>query len=187
MFEREALPESGRAKRSSSVFIDRRGGAKRGRLLRFWDFEAKQKNRCFQIACLSYLLKLWLQWPSRFVAPEAMATQARIINGEWCENFWSEKRWRAGDRTCSRGTAAADVQIVLDANEAWTDWISELFNQLLSLISRWSSNLCRNNMMRHWHTSITPIPLCADESCHTTSQLSSFVRQVWWSAIGKTR
>ncbi len=84
--------------------------------------------------------------------------------------------------------AAEGVQIQPDANEAWTGLnLWRAFNQL----AEFDIAMIEQPLPQQHDASLAhikhPIPLCADESCHTTSQPSSLVGSMKWSTSSQIK
>ncbi len=80
------------------------------------------------------------------------------------------------ERVAAVRQAAPDCKIILDANEAWCDLdLAALFEQLLPFkIAMIEQPLPAGKDARLAEIE-HPIPLCADESCHTRKELSKLV------------
>ncbi|WP_335926438.1 N-acetyl-D-Glu racemase DgcA [Vibrio parahaemolyticus] len=105
--------------------------------------------------------------------PQAMAKQAQAYLSQGAKLL---KVKLDGENVIERVAAVRDAaphaQIVLDANEAWQNLdLATVFDQLepfnISMIEQPLPQDCDDVLASIPH----PIPLCADESCHTREQL----------------
>ncbi|MEZ8383429.1 N-acetyl-D-Glu racemase DgcA [Vibrio splendidus] len=154
------------------------GGAARNAVdCALWEIEAKQHDQVFPNSLFELPNQIVTAMTVSIGTPEAMATQARdyVANGAKLLKVKLDGE-QVVERVRAVREAAADVQIVLDANEAWTGLnLEELFNQLTEFdIAMIEQPLPQQHDASLAHIN-HPIPLCADESCHTTSQLSSLL------------
>ncbi|MFA0306499.1 N-acetyl-D-Glu racemase DgcA [Vibrio splendidus] len=155
------------------------GGAARNAVdCALWELEAKQHDQVFPNSLFELPNQIVTAMTVSIGTPEAMATQARdyVVNGAKLLKVKLDGEQVVERVRAVRREAAADVQIVLDANEAWTGLnLEELFNQLTEFdIAMIEQPLPQQHDASLAHIN-HPIPLCADESCHTTSQLSSLL------------
>ncbi|MEZ9254293.1 N-acetyl-D-Glu racemase DgcA [Vibrio cyclitrophicus] len=154
------------------------GGAARNAVdCALWELEAKQHNQLFPNSLFELPTQIVTAMTVSIGTPEAMATQTRdyVANGVKLLKVKLDGE-QVVERVRAVREAAPDVQIVLDANEAWTGLnLEELLNQL----TEFDIAMIEQPLPQQQDASLAhiehPILLCADESCHTTSQLSSLL------------
>ncbi|MGF1736621.1 N-acetyl-D-Glu racemase DgcA [Photobacterium satsumensis] len=106
--------------------------------------------------------------------PDAMAQQARDLCNQGAKLLKVKlDAQEIVERVAAVRAAAPQCEIILDANEAWeTQPLSELFSALASYNIRMIEQPVpagKDSLLRGIPH---PIPLCADESCHTSDDLT---------------
>lgn len=146
-----------------------------------WRLEQQQKGIDFPIQSFDIKANIITAMTVSIDTPEIMADQAR----EYCElgakllkvKLDSEQiieRVKA-IRAAIQGIAP-DTKIILDANEAWGELdLKVIFSQLaelnIAMIEQPVAKGEDNKLLGIPH----PVPLCADESCHTSQDLALLV------------
>ncbi|NNG04545.1 MAG: L-Ala-D/L-Glu epimerase [Inquilinus sp.] len=137
-----------------------------------WDLEAKRSGRpVWQLAGLDQPGPVTTVYTISLDTPEEMAASARA---EAWRPLLKLKLTGAGDleRVRAIRAAAPDSQLVVDANEAWR--VGEL-EELALTLARLGVEMIEQPLPageddalfgQNW-----PVPLCADESCHTAESL----------------
>ena len=137
-----------------------------------WDLEAKQAGkRAWALAGLSAPRPALTCYTLSLAAPEAMAAAARAVPNL---KLLKLKLGGAGDpeRMAAIRAARPDARLVADANEAWT---AEMLAPFLDAAARSGLELIEqplpegaDEMLAHVPH---PVPICADESAHTSADL----------------
>ena len=149
-------------------------GARNAADCALWDLEAKRSGRpAWALAGMSSVAPIITDFTLSLDTPEAMALAAQAAG-----NFTMLKLKLAGDGDIDRVSAVRaarpDVELIVDANQAWTErqlreFTPELAELGVKLIEQ-PLPAGRDEALAGFES---PIPLCADESCQTTASLPS--------------
>lgn len=152
------------------------GGARNAVDCALWDLEAKRAGRrAWGLAGMEAVSRIVTDYTLSLDTPEAMAQAALAA-----ENYSILKLKLAGDgdleRVAAVRAARPDVEIIVDANQAWSE------NQLREFAPRlvlFGVKLIEQPLPVHQDDVLaeftSPIPLCADESCQTRLSLPSVI------------
>jgi len=139
-----------------------------------WDLEAKRTGRrAAEIAGLAPLKPVLTCYTLSLDTPEAMATAARAVPHL---PLLKLKLGRPGDAERMRAVrdARPDARLVADANEGWQS--SDLAH-LLSVAAETGFELIEQPLPADDDAELArvhrPVPVCADESAHTTDDLAA--------------
>jgi L-Ala-D/L-Glu epimerase len=142
-----------------------------------WDLEAKRSGKpAWQLAGLAPPVPVVTDFTISLDTPAAMHDQA-LAYSDW--PVLKLKLGGAGDdvaRVQAVRTAAPRTRFTVDANEAWTlQQLSDNAPRLAALgveLIEQPLPAGRDALLAGYRS---PIPLCADESCHTVASLDSLV------------
>ena len=140
----------------------------------FWDLEAKLRGvTVWQLAGLGVPAPLVTAYTLSLDTPENMAKVA-------AENAYRPliklKLTGEGDiaRVSAVRAAAPDVRIIVDANEGWSMEMVEPFSKELALLG---VEMIEQPIPAGQDAALAdcahPVPICADESCHTSADLDA--------------
>jgi L-alanine-DL-glutamate epimerase-like enolase superfamily enzyme len=139
-----------------------------------WDLEAKAAGkRAWQLANISIAPEMETTFTISLDTPEAMATAAKAV-----ANLPILKLKLSGDeadvaRVEAVREAASGARLLVDANESWT---AGHYRQVVPSLTELGIELIEQPFPADsddvLETLDHPIPICADESCHTTADLS---------------
>jgi len=140
----------------------------------FWDLEAKLRGTTvWQLAGLDVPASLVTAYTLSLDTPENMAKVA-------AENAYRPliklKLTGEGDiaRVSAVRAAAPDVRIIVDANEGWSMEMVEPFSKELALLG---VEMIEQPIPAGQDAALAdcahPVPICADESCHTSADLDA--------------
>jgi L-alanine-DL-glutamate epimerase-like enolase superfamily enzyme len=138
-----------------------------------WDLEAKRTDTpVWRLAGLAEptpvitAFSIGLDTPERMAAAAADAARHPLLKLE----LGGEGDL---DRVAAVRAAAPDARLIVDAREAWPE--SELAERLSSL-ARQGVELVEQPLPADWDVALGevphPIPVCADESCHTSADVA---------------
>lgn len=141
-----------------------------------WDLEAKQSGRpVWQLAGLGAPQPLVTAYTLSLAAPESMGAVARA-NRE--RPLLKVKLGGADDmaRVAAVRRSAPRARLVVDANEAWTP---DLLPEYLPAMARLDVALVEQPLPAGRDDALAgitrPVPVCADESCHTSGDVAALV------------
>jgi len=139
-----------------------------------WDLEAKiSGKRAWDLVNISIASEVETTFTISLDTPEAMATAAKAV-----PNLPILKLKLGGDegdlgRVKAVREAAPKARLLVDANESWTP---DHYQRVVPFLAEFGIELIEqpfpsdaDNILE---TLDHPIPVCADESCHTTADLS---------------
>lgn len=145
----------------------------------FWDLEAKvSRKRVWELASISMLPEVTTSFTISLDAPDAMATIARAN-----ANALILKLKLGGDnldvpRIEAVKEAAPAARLLIDANESWSP---SHYRDVIPALHRLGVELIEQpfpaNADDILETLDHPIPVCADESCHTSADLPCLTRR----------
>lgn len=143
-----------------------------------WDFEAKRtQKRAWQLAAFGEPQPVLTAYTVSLGAPAEMAAAAKCVPDL---KLLKLKLGGAGDpdRIMAVRAARPDARLIADANEAWTPDMLEPFLKAaamagLELIEQPLSASADHALADISH----PVPICADESAHTSVDLSTLKRR----------
>jgi len=149
------------------------GGAARNAVdCALWDLEAKQKERrAWDIAGMPWPAAVTTAYTISLGTPEEMAA-AVVAAGR--RPLLKLKLGGAGDHERVRAVRAAAplVRIIVDANEAWTP---EIYSTTVPMLQPLGVELIEQPFPAAKDEPLLrlprPIPICADESCHTREDM----------------
>jgi L-Ala-D/L-Glu epimerase len=138
-----------------------------------WDLEAKiSGKRAWELANVSIAPEVETTFTISLDTPEAMAAAARAV-----ANLPLLKLKLGGDdadiaRVKAVRAEAPKARLLIDANESWTP---DHYRRVVPLLAEFSIELIEQPFHADTddvlETLDHPIPICADESCHTTADL----------------
>ena len=138
-----------------------------------WDLEAKiSGKRAWELANISIAPEVETTFTMSLDTPEAMAMAAKAV-----ANLPILKLKLGGDeadlmRVKAVREAAAKARLLVDANESWTP---DHYRRVVPLMTEFGIELIEQPFPADaddvLQTLDHPIPVCADESCHTTADL----------------
>jgi len=154
------------------------GGARNALDCALWDLEAKQANsRVWDLIGLMPRPLRTAYTLSFEPTAKAMAERARELFE------WPVLKVKLGadepvERIAAIRSARPDAELMVDANQAWTlEELSDIAPNLKALgVTLIEQPLCRNqdSALEHY---VSPIPLCADESCLSFSEIAVAARR----------
>jgi L-alanine-DL-glutamate epimerase-like enolase superfamily enzyme len=152
------------------------GGARNGVDCALWDLEAKRAGRrAWELAGFQTVKPLTTAYTLSLDTPEAMGRAASAVR-----QYSLLKLKLTGEGDLERVTAVRkarpDVDIIVDANQAWNERHLRGFTPRLAelgvkLIEQ-PLPVGKDAVLAGFDS---PVPLCADESCQTTESLPSLV------------
>jgi L-alanine-DL-glutamate epimerase-like enolase superfamily enzyme len=138
-----------------------------------WDLEAKVSGkRIWELANLTITPEVETTFTISLDSPEAMATAAKTV-----ANLPILKLKLCGDqddlrRVTAVHEAAPKARILVDANESWTP---DHYRNIVRSLAEFGVELIEQPFPAATDEVLEtlghPIPVCADESCHTTADL----------------
>ncbi len=139
-----------------------------------WDLEAKRaRKRVWELANISIAAEVESSFTISLDTPEKMEKAAQAV-----ANLPILKLKLGGDdfdleRVRAVRKAAPDARLIVDANESWSP---EHYRKMVLKLKQWKIELIEQPFPagadQILETLDRPIPVCADESCHTTVDLS---------------
>lgn len=148
------------------------GGARNAIDCALWDLESKRgERRAWQLAGMDSVRPLITSYTLGADSPQVMAQSAAEAS-----KYSVLKLKMTGEADMDRVTevrrARPDAEIMVDANQAWSqtqleEFLPRLVELRVTLIEQ-PLPLGKDAALRDFHS---PIPLCADESCQTTASL----------------
>jgi L-Ala-D/L-Glu epimerase len=170
----ESIPGEKNLNRQSLQDLLPAGAARNALDCAFWDLEAKvSSKRVWELANIPVLPEIETSFTISLDTPEKMGAAARAN-----ANLAILKLKLGGDDLdLSRVQAVRDTALVarllVDANESWSP---EHYSEIVSALKELGVELIEQpfpaNADEVLETLDHPIPVCADESCHTTADLS---------------
>jgi L-Ala-D/L-Glu epimerase / N-acetyl-D-glutamate racemase len=152
------------------------GGARNAVDCALWDLEAKRTGRrAWTLAGIESVQPLLTAYTLSMDAPEAMGKAAAAA-----PNYSLLKLKLSGqddiERVSAVRKARPDVEIIVDANQSWTErHLHELIPQLAELGVKLIEQPLPAGQDDALAGFTSPIPICADESCQTTESLPSLI------------
>ena len=149
------------------------GGARNAIDCALWDLEAKRSGqRAWELADIKSVRPLLTAYTLSIDTPEAMARAATSARA-----YSVLKLKLAGDGDLERVRAVRkarpDATIIVDANQSWTEGqLHELTPRMADLGVRLIEQPLPVDKDDALAEFLSPVPLCADESCHTTDSLA---------------
>ena len=141
-----------------------------------WDLAAKRdETPAWRLAGLAAPTPVVTAFTLSLDTPERMAAAARAAAGH---RLLKLKLGGEGDveRVAAVRDAAPRAQLIVDANEAWTD--AQLPN-LLDAMARHGVELVEQPLPAGADAALAdvrhPVPVCADEACHTAADIAGLV------------
>ncbi|MBU1174707.1 MAG: dipeptide epimerase [Alphaproteobacteria bacterium] len=148
------------------------GAARNGLDCAFWDFEAKQSGRpVWQLAGLDEPGPLETTYTLSLAAPESMRAQAAKNAGR---PLLKVKLGTDNDiaRIRSVREGAPSATIIVDANEGWS---AAQYSDMAPVLAELGVALIEQPLPAKADGALLgldrPVPVCADESCHTRASL----------------
>lgn len=152
------------------------GGARNAVDCALWDLEAKRAAcRVWQLAGFSSAHPLVTAYTLSVDTPEAMGRAAAAVQQY---SLLKVKLMGDGDldRVMSIRDARPDAHLIVDANQAWDE---RLLHEITPLLAQFGVRLIEQPLpvgQDHVLERFTsPIPICADESCQTSSSLPALL------------
>jgi L-alanine-DL-glutamate epimerase-like enolase superfamily enzyme len=168
--------ESGRLDRTRLQQALPAGAARNALDCAFWDIEAKRAGvRAWQLAGLAPPQPMATAYTISIDTPAAMGAVAKA---NAYRPLLKVKLSGAADleRVAAVRANAPDARLVVDANEAWTP---EQVQPLSTALQKLQVQLIEQPLPADADGMLAgmkrPIPICADESCHTRADLESLV------------
>lgn len=152
------------------------GGARNAVDCALWDLEAKRAGRrAWALAGIESVKPLTTAYTLSVDSPEAMKRAASAV-----PNYSLLKLKLSGEDDIERVSvvrdARPDADIIVDANQSWSEWHLE---SCIPKLAQLGVKLIEQPLPAHNDDAlvgfVSPIPLCADESCQTTESLPSLV------------
>lgn len=138
----------------------------------YWDLAAKQSGvPVWELAAAPMPQPLQTAYTLSLESPEEMAAVARVEAGR---GLLKLKLGAEGDmeRVEAVRRAAPDVRLIVDANEAWTfDELREYVDVLHGLGVELVEQPLPASGDGALEGYVSPVPLCADESCHVAADI----------------
>ena len=141
-----------------------------------WDLEAKQATKpAWQLAGLGAPQPLVTAYTLSLAGPDAMGAAARANRNR---PLLKIKLGGAGDidRVAAVREEAPQARLIVDANEAWTP---DLLPEYLPAMARLGVALVEQPLPAGRDEALAgiahPVPVCADESCHTSADVAALV------------
>jgi L-alanine-DL-glutamate epimerase-like enolase superfamily enzyme len=144
-----------------------------------WDLEAKRSGkRVWEFANIPVVDQAETAFTISLDAPEKMATDAKVNAAAPILKL----KLGGDDRDLARVEAvrqkAPDARLLIDANESWSP---SHYGQIVSDLARLGVELIEQPFPADedevLETLDHPVPVCADESCHTTADLPRLARR----------
>jgi L-alanine-DL-glutamate epimerase-like enolase superfamily enzyme len=158
--------------RSELQHAMRPGAARNALDAAFWDLEAKRAGvSAASLAGLGVPSPLTTAYTLSLDTPERMAAAAAAAHGR---PLLKLKLAGAGDLARVRAVreAVPDARLIIDANEGWTE---RDYRQLVPRLAELGVELIEQPLPEAADAALAnlphPIPVCADESCHTHADL----------------
>lgn len=152
------------------------GGARNAVDCALWDLEAKRAGRrAWELAGINTVKPLITAYTLSLDTPEAMSKSAAAVPK--C-SLLKLKLTGEGDieRVEAVRAARPDVDIVVDANQAWNE---KHLHEFTPVMARLGVKLIEQPMAVGKDDALrgfdSPVPLCADESCQTTDSLPALI------------
>lgn len=150
----------------------------------YWDFEAKKSGvPAWKTAGISEPRPIQTAYTLSLESPEEMAEIARQ---EACRGLLKLKLGDDDDiaRVEAVRAAAPDVRVIVDANEAWTmgklrTYAPELMRLGVTLIEQPLPAEHDEELEGY----VSPVPLCADESCHVAADVEQVSKRYQFANI----
>ncbi|HEY4281583.1 MAG TPA: N-acetyl-D-Glu racemase DgcA [Chthoniobacterales bacterium] len=144
-----------------------------------WDFDAKRSGqRVWELANIPVVNETETAFTISLDTPEKMAADAKVNSGAPIL-----KLKLGGDnldlaRVQMVRKKAPDARMLIDANESWSP---SHYSQIVSELARLGVDLIEQPFPAGQDESLEsldhPIPVCADESCHTTADLPRLTKR----------
>ena len=151
-----------------------RGAARNALDCALWDLECKQSNReLWQLAGLPQPMPLVSAFTISLGDPAIMESQAREAADKGQKLLKLKLSGEAvHERVAAVHRGAPDASLIVDANESWNDL--DIAAEA-ALLAQYSVELIEQPVSAgrdHLLAGIcSPVPLCADESCHTSADI----------------
>lgn len=152
------------------------GGARQAIDCALWDLEAKRAGRrAWQLAGIESVQPLTTAYTLSVDTPEAMAAAAAAARKY---SLLKLKLSGAGDpqRVAAVRAARTDARIIVDANQAWNE---DQLHEFVPMLAQLGVQLIEQPLPAGKDDAlagfVSPIPLCADESCQTEESLPSLL------------
>lgn len=142
-----------------------------------WDLEAKQKDTpVWQLAGLAAPRPMVTAYTLSIDAPDAMGRAAEAAAARPLLKIKLGGDGLDLDRVAAVRAHAPQARLIIDANEAWTfdqcrAWFPDMARLGVALIEQPMAADADAALRGLDH----PVPLCADESCHTANDVARFV------------
>jgi len=175
------LDQLEKLRRNSAAGFDRQqiqnllpAGAARNALdCALWDLEAKRASRrVWQLANLPVINELETSFTLSLDTPEAMATRAKVHSDTPVLKLKLRGDTLDLPRVQAVRKAVPSARLLVDANESWS---SSHYLSIAPALSDLGVELIEQpfpaNSDHILETLPHPVPVCADESCHTTADL----------------
>ena len=152
------------------------GGARNAIDCALWDLQAKRYGRrAWELAGLASVKTLVTAYTLTMDTPEAMARAAAAV-----PRYSLLKLKLSGEGDVARVTAVRetrkDAAIVVDANQSWTPrQLEEVAPRLATLGVQLIEQPLPSGEDAFLREFVSPVPLCADESCQDTDSLAGLV------------
>ena len=152
------------------------GGARNAVDCALWDLEAKRAgHRAWTLAGINSVQPLLTAYTLSMDSPEAMGKAAAAV-----PKYSLLKLKLSGQEDIERVSAVrkarADVEIIVDANQSWSE---RHLHELIPPLAQLGVKLIEQPLLAGQDDALagftSPIPICADESCQTTESLPSLI------------
>ncbi len=170
--------------RSGLQSLMKAGAARNAVDCALWDLEAKLSNKpVWQLAELNPPQAVLTAVTISLDSPEAMGRAAAELSGAQLLKIKLDDQQIVARIRAVRENAPA-ARIILDANESWTlEILKELSSELVSL----GVDMIEQPLPAGEDTNLSeidhPVPLCADESCHTSEDIDKLKGHYEWINI----
>jgi L-alanine-DL-glutamate epimerase-like enolase superfamily enzyme len=139
-----------------------------------WDLEAKRTGEAvWKLAGLPEPTPLTTAYTISLGAPSEMASAARVVSDR---PLLKLKLTGEGDAARVRAVheAAPNCRLIADANEAWTP---EVYGEVVPVLASMGVELIEQPFPAGQDEALAeiehPVPICADESCHTSADVAN--------------
>jgi L-alanine-DL-glutamate epimerase-like enolase superfamily enzyme len=152
------------------------GGARNAVDCALWDLEAKRAGRrAWTLAAIESVRPLVTAYTLSMDSPEVMGKAAAAV-----PKYSLLKLKLSGhddiERVSAVRKARPDAEIIVDANQSWSErHLQELITPLAQLGVKLIEQPLPANQDDPLSGFVSPIPICADESCQTTESLPSLI------------
>jgi L-Ala-D/L-Glu epimerase / N-acetyl-D-glutamate racemase len=152
------------------------GGARNAVDCALWDLEAKRAGRrAWALAGIDSVRHLLTAYTLSVDSPEAMGKAAAAV-----PNYSLLKLKLSGQNDIERVSAVRqarpDVEIIVDANQSWSE---RHLHEFIPPLAQLGVKLIEQPLPASQDNALTgftsPIPICADESCQTAQSLPSLI------------